>query len=243
MNNKKLMTLPVILIIGLAGAGAAYAAWFDIVTIDGTVVMGSFTVAWNYTESPICGIQWYDHETGIWKPLPANKIGETRCEIYPDPTTYIYEPKTGKDGYLTMNWTIENAYPQIKFLWTNPKIQNIGTIPAMIYNITVTGYDVKDDEELRFVWTQFGRNKNLLGAFWDDGEDDTWDTADDLKIINLYIPAGWLGTQFDPCSGIKSEIDLDFEQEAEECHTYTFSITIDCVQWNKYYEVVPPDIP
>jgi len=37
----------------------------------------------------------------------------------------------------------------------------------------------------------------------------------------------------DPCNTNKAEIDMDFKQDAEECHTYTIEVEIVAVQWNK----------
>jgi hypothetical protein len=254
MNNKKMMTIPVILIMGLATIGAAYAGWHDIVTIDGTVYMGDLEIAWNVSAEPIRCAFSYRLEDGTFEDVPPEKIGVTRCIIEPKLDTEVEQTScVRKTGYKTMNWTIEGAYPQLKFSWLNPLLDNIGTIPVKIYNITITGYDEKDLHDLKFVWTQFNwpsvvnpaQNKHI-GWFWDPGLnkvfDDPLGSVDDKKIIQVTV-VGYVGEQIEPCHWIKHEIDIFFSQEAEECHTYTFEITFDGVQWNKWYEVEPWVIP
>lgn len=42
-----------------------------------------------------------------------------------------------------------------------------------------------------------------------------------------------LHRQIDPCTEVKATLKIVFLQTAEECHTYTFKITIEAIQWNK----------
>jgi hypothetical protein len=41
--------------------------------------------------------------------------------------------------------------------------------------------------------------------------------------------------QMEPCNAYDVSIDIDFKQEAEECHTYEFYVEMVAIQWNKLY--------
>jgi len=40
--------------------------------------------------------------------------------------------------------------------------------------------------------------------------------------------------QIDPGDELLTEVCVDFKQEAEECHHYTFKFEIEAIQWNKH---------
>jgi hypothetical protein len=58
--------------------------------------------------------------------------------------------------------------------------------------------------------------------------------------MNLLLVDTLYPLQIDPCHSEKQEIDIDFKQEAEMCHTYTLTFSLLAVQWNKLSEVFPP---
>ncbi len=139
---------------------------------------------------------------------------------------YVVDPHTGKDGYKTLVVKIYNAYPCYEIHFTTIKILNIGTIPAHFTEITVEGFDVTDGTPLVFEWLPgFEYEK---GVFKDDVDGD----GELEEIINVEI-VNFICHQLDPCHDTKGEIDLHFKQDAEECHTYIFKITIKAVQWNE----------
>lgn len=222
MKNKKLAAIPLLIAIALSIFGFAYAHWSDIVQIEGTVHMGSLTVVWD--EDELLG--YTDNEPLL--PVPKD-VAWGNITYKED--SYVVDVHTGKGGYEVIILQVYNAYPQYKIAFNTLTINNTGTIPAHFVNITITGYDKTDDEDLKFNWTA----KYTLGAFWDNGDDDKWGTADDVEIINVEI-VNFVCHQLDPCHKTKGEIDLTFKQAAEECHTYTFDVTIEAVQWNKVGE-------
>jgi len=219
--------VPLLFIILLSMFGYAYSAWTDTVVITGTAEMGSLTIG--ITEFTLVE-KYLDPETGVKKDgeWGGKDVGKVSYEW----GTLVTDPHTGKSGYKNVIVKIENAYPcyQVHMI---PAIKNIGTIPVHFVKITITAYDVTDNEELRFVWTK----EYEKGEIWDNGPDNEWGTEDDVVIINVDV-ANFVCDQLEPCSKTKGEIDFHFKQEAEECHTYTFKITIEAVQWNKVEEVV-----
>ena len=50
---------------------------------------------------------------------------------------------------------------------------------------------------------------------------------------NFTFTPDLLHKQIDPCTYIEATLTIVFLQGAEECHTYTFKITIEAMQWNK----------
>jgi hypothetical protein len=232
MQNKKIAALALIIAIALSAFGFAYAHWSDMVTMEGTVEMGSVTIAWDENEL----LDYTDNEPLLPEPKDVGS-----ADIYYDPDSYIVDPHTGKGGYKILIVEIHNAYPQYTIAINTLNINNTGTVPVHFVDLIIAGYDVTDDEELMFVWEPGFEHE--VGAFWDNGANDVWDdplgSVDDVEIINVEV-VNFVSTQLEPCHNTKGEIDLDFKQEAEQCHTYTFTVEIVGIQWNKIDEYVPP---
>jgi len=207
--------VPLLFIILLSMFGYAYAHWSDTITITGTAKMGSLTIVWDEKEGGF--LDYTDNE--VDKDVAWGKI-------YYDPDSYVVDPHTGKGGYEILIINIYNAYPCYEIHFTTLKVNNTGTIPAHFIGITITGYDETDGKELVFEWLPGYEYKK--GAFKDDVDGD----GELEEIINVEI-VDFVCHQLDPCDTTKGEIDFHFKQEAEECHTYTFTVTIEAVQWNK----------
>ncbi|GAG82033.1 unnamed protein product [marine sediment metagenome] len=56
--------------------------------------------------------------------------------------------------------------------------------------------------------------------------------ADGVEIINFDF-VNLIGMQLEPCNDTKAEVDVHIKQDAEECHTYSFKVVIDAIQYNK----------
>ncbi|MDH5733188.1 MAG: hypothetical protein OEY88_05320 [Candidatus Bathyarchaeota archaeon] len=218
--NKKLAAIPLLIAITLSIFGFVYAHWSDMVYIEGTVEMGTLAIAFDPVEPLIV----WDNEDLL--PIPKD-IGKSTMEY--DPTSYVVDEHTGKDGYKKLILEINDAYPCYEVHFVTVTIWNIGTIPAHIIDLIITGWDVTDNEELKFDW----RIEFKDGYFWQDLNGNGVVDPDTEEMINVTIK-NFVCTQIDPCSpGTKGEFDFHFKQPAEECHTYTFSITIEAIQWNK----------
>ena len=218
MQNKKIGAMALIIAITLSIFGLAYATWSDTVTIDGTLEMGSMTLAFHPDEI----LDYVDNEGLL--PVPKD-IGW--AEIYYDPASYVYDDHTDKDGYKVLVFVIHDAYPQYEVHFTTVRVHNIGTIPLHITDINVwdpTG-------ELNWEWTAPPPATPATGFFWKDfNGNGSYDP--DEEVMNVDI-VNFVCVQLDPCESIKGEVDIDFKQSAEECHTYRFMIEIVAIQWNK----------
>jgi hypothetical protein len=224
--RKKMLALPVVVVLAVSLFGLAYAHWSDMVYIEGTAEMGSLTLAFDYFEPPLCEEYYVDPVTGVLVPGEwlGKEVGE--CDSWFD--ELIEDVHTEKLGYKKMYVTVTNAYPQynVHFVF---KVHNIGTIPIHIVDFQFwdpTG-------QLEFMWIVPPPGTPAEGLFWKDfNGNQVYDAGE--EIINLNV-VNFVCTQLEPCEATKGEIDIDFKQPAEECHTYTFVAEMLGVQWNKAY--------
>jgi len=224
-RSKLLGITPLMLVVMLSIVGVAYSHWVDRITIEATVNMGSLTLAFDYKEPPSC-LEYYEVDGKLFPGEYKGKdVGECKA-WYEDLVT---DDHTGKKGYKTLVINIINAYPQyivhVTFI-----LHNIGTIPIDVAGFNVTGEKRKGDEYIcDLLWD--GRS-----SLWEDLNNNGVIDEGDKEVINLSIVDD-IPFQLDPCSREKMEIDFEFKQEAEECHTYIIIVTIYGVQWNKSLEV------
>jgi len=116
--------------------------------------------------------------------------------------TYTYDPAT--DPY-TLNITINNAYPCIDY-YAIIDIHNTGTIPLHIWDIDIDTGTLPDGTTLEIIPIE------NIGT----------DTVLPLKEC----------TQLHKCQMAYGILHVHLDQDAEELKTYTFSITVEVVQWN-----------
>jgi len=223
-RSKLLGITPLMLVVMLSIVGVAYSHWMDSITIEATVNMGSLTLAFDSYEPPAC-LEYHEVDGELF---PGECEGKDvgKCEAwYEDSVT---DDHTGKSGYKTLVINITNAYPQyivhVVFV-----VHNIGTIPIDLAGFNITGEKRKGDKKIcDLLWDGSG--------LWEDlNKNGVIDTGD-KEVINLSITDN-MPFQLDPCNKNKMEIDFEFKQEAEECHTYIIVVTIYGVQWNKSLEV------
>jgi len=218
MQNKKIAAIALMIAITLSIFGLVYAHWSDYVQIEGTVDMGSLTLVFDPAEF----LDYIDIEE-----ITGDKdVGSAK--IYYDLTSYVEDPHTGKYGYDVLVFEIYNAYPQYEVHFTTVTLHNIGTIP-----IHIIGIDIWDPTGvLNWEWEVPPPASPCYGFFWKDFDGDgVYDPGE--EIMNVLIK-NFVCVQLEPCESIKGEVDIDFKQPAEECHTYYFKIEIEGIQWNKY---------
>ena len=213
MQNKRIVAIPLMLIIALSIVGFAFATWWDYVQIEGTIHMGSLTIG--FTELT-CVEKYIDPTTG----LKANgewlgkDVGKVDCEL----RDLIEDPHTLKVGYETAYVEITNAYPsyQVHIIFA---IKNLAKIPVHFVEIRA------EDPTGELIWDE------AQSCFWKDFDGDGVKDPDEI-IINVDV-VNLICIQLDYCEDTKAEVDLHFKEDAEECHTYHFKFTIVAVQWNK----------
>lgn len=212
--EKKMLVLPVLIMMALSMTGVAMAHWRDSIQLKGKISMGSLTLAFSTPRDPEPEVvEWHildngDRERGE----PCGKEVAVTTAVYEN---WIVDEHTGKGGYKTLVITIDNAYPCYEpHVWF--VLHNIGTTPMDIENYLVSDPTGELTPVCR--WE--------LDAFLCDLEDENG-----VPVINLAIVNGGLPFQLDPCYDEKMEIDIHIKQEALECHTYQFEVMILAHEW------------
>ena len=239
MRMKKIGLLGLALVLALALTGAGFAHWSDTVKIEGTAEMGSLT--FGFTE--IVG-EW-DYEDwlvyyNITAP-PPKEVGSGNCTL----SVAERDNHTEKTVYKLLTFNVTGAYPQY---WAINKftLVNAGTIPLCVHNVTVTlpaGVTLSQSTEYPdAMWDVMDADGKVVYNIWLYKEPVNYGPG--WAIDPPWEFPGAVGTetgvrklvcnQIDPCNALLTEICVDFKQDAEECHTYTFEIEIEAIQWNKH---------
>ena len=262
MTRKRLITLPILLIVLLSAIGVSYAAWFDTITIVGTAQTGELEFLFWWREPIVVTEAWevtpYHKEIfpdlvvgslmpGEWLDKPiASTNAYYDGEVYLCPTCACpedgdYGPnEDGLYGYEFLVIEVDNAYPGYIAL-TQFRYWNPGSIPLEIAGLDFVG--TKDCEPVYdLIWDDSG---DYTGDIYEDKDGVPGLSAGDgdpIARIEITIPAQT--AQVDPCSKpFKDEIDIYFYQPIEECCTYTFKFRLKAIQWNKLYEADTIDWP
>jgi len=224
MKNKNLMSAFGILIVLLSVLGVAYAHWSDTVTIEGTVHMGELIVGILNNS-----VTWYETTNGVLetdfspaKPWVANAtitLSDFETSVHHTPPQTVAKK---------MTILMENAYPQWD-LHIFFKLKNAGTIPATYKSASFTGKDETDNESLTLREDSWFYNSTLGAWIWEGALVDPNGTIMNIRLV-AYVPEDG---QLEPCNEYPIEIYFDFKQTAEECHTYTFKVEFEFIQWNK----------
>jgi hypothetical protein len=234
MNKKKLVSTSLIMAIALSTIGYVYAAWTDTIYIKGQVEMGSLTLAFDYREPAHCVEYYEDPDTGIlvegeWLGKDVGSCNVTMSEL-------VWDEHTNKSGWKVATLIIMNAYPQY-IVHTTFIVRNIGTIPINLCKFTLQNAG-KYDNVGNLVYGLL-YDGLLPGKIYEDRNGDGVINAGDVCVINIDITNSF-PIQVDPCNPNKMEIDMDFKQEAQECHTYKFEVVVWGIQWNKPCDELPP---
>jgi hypothetical protein len=234
-----LVVFPILAVLALSVTGIAYSAWFDIVMIEGKVEMGSLTLAFDWVEPPSCEEFYLDPETGVKVPGEWKGKDVAQCSAWYD--GYAYDEHTGKEGWKVLFIEVFNAYPQL-YVHTTFKLHNIGTIPIDICKYVITGakFTGEGEKVCDLVW--YDPDGDWIGGLFEDYNGNGVMDDDENIVINLEITNA-LPYQIDPCNTNKAEIDMDFKQEAQECHTYKIWVTVWGIQWNKPCAELDGEIP
>ena len=232
METKKIMATFAVLMFALSVVGFVYATWSDMVTIDGTVDMGSLTFGFTRIVA-----SWDSEDYEGYPPEKHTAEGVCTLSI---PETDVHTEKT---VFKLLTFTVTNAYPQY---WAINKftLDNAGTIPLCIEKVTLTlpagfaAVEILTDS----MWEIYDPDGKLVYNLWlykeplDYGpgwaNDPPWKFpgpfGDPFGVRKLTC------NQIDPCNELLTEVCVDFKQDAEPCHTYTYSIEIEAIQWNKH---------
>lgn len=237
MKSRKL-AIPLILSIVLSTVGFAYAAWTDLVTIEGEAKMGTVLLAFDWEEPAKC-VEYHREYPG--GPLVEGEyLGKDVADCSAAYSGFKEDPHTGKFGYEQLDIVVINAYPSLH-VFTTMIMRNIGTIPLFAYRAILTGekYDNTGALICSLVQIFDPVDPQEFGLFEDyNGNGIQDDPTKEPLVMWARITNSW-PVQIDPCHVEKREFDLHFLQPAQQCHTYEIHIRIDAIQWNKLYETMP----
>jgi len=214
MRMKKIGLLGLALVLALGLTGAGFAHWQDEVYIEGTVEMGDFLVGW---------LEVLEEDDNEDENDPIKEVGDvTQVLSLPETGVHHLPPET---VYKMLTITITNGYPQYES-HCKVSLKNAGTIPAHIVDVIVTpGAGL-------FAANEASWDLNLNPVDWELVDADG-DVVLDLVICKQETLLSLICNQLEPCTAEPVDIDIEIKQDAEECHTYEFSVEIIAVQWNK----------
>lgn len=232
---KKIGIMALALVSAFGALGVSYAHWADNVYGEGTVDMGSLTLAFDFVEPPLCQDYYRNPETGALVPGEwlGKEVGDVDC-WYDD---LIEDVHSLKQGYKEFTIVVTNAYPQY-IVHNTFKLHNIGTVPLNICHYIIAGEKRDATGAVVYDLLWYDPDGDDIGSLYEDVNGSGVVDAGDLEVINLEITNA-LPYQIDPCRTHKAQMDLEFKQDAQECHTYTIHVTIVAVQWNKPCPVEP----
>lgn len=234
---KKIMALFAILMIALSILGFVYATWSDSIKITGTAEMGELIVGWLMPE-----LEAGDNEEAEFPGEPLKWINDVTVTFEGEETSVHHDPP--QIVYHTMKVTLTAAYPCLD-AWVKVNLKNAGTIPAHIKSVTVTGKDLEDVEDLTWVDLD-GDPETVEGGLEDPNAGPLGGPAlvINLRLVKLplypdqMVEEKIVCNQIEPCTEEVVLLYLDIKEEAQQCHTYEFTITIEAAQWN--WPILPP---
>lgn len=233
MNTAKLGVMFIVAAMALAGVGAGYSAWFDTITITGTVNTGS--VEWEVTGYS-CTYVWkvYDLGPGYHAPILEYLTADAFKEIaiyrgpcidpatiealFHDCTIELISSATAAQGTgdYDVNVVFENLFPCIDFI-ADIEITYTGSVPGKIN-------DISFEVPVGYEWI----NELILSG-------DIYATARDVNGEVVEI-----GYQLHKDDVIYIELHIHIPQDNSLMDlSGSFTATFEVMQWNEY--VPPPD--
>jgi len=223
MKTAKIGAIFLISVMALAGVGAGYAAWFDTITITGTVNTGS--VGWD-----VVGYSG----TWVWK-----NLNNDECVVLHNPgiapsinsilVASSYATQTiGDDEPVDDSVTVvfDNLFPCIDFM-ADIVIHYTGSVPGKINGITFIDAWPNTDAEVKI--DQFTTLEVRI-----EHADGTVDHIEDLGLLDGY--------QLHYCDHIYIVMIIHLPQYYEDGTptddlmglTGSFDLDVEVVQWNEY---------
>jgi hypothetical protein len=232
MKVNKLMVLPVVIIIALAGTGVAFAHWKDQMYVHGDLHGATLKLA---VFEIVCNDFWMNPATG--EPELGEYLGKDNAQCDAWGAERFTDPHTDKSGFTKVIVEIFGAYPSYR-AHTSFRFHNIGTIPIWICSFDIEGAKYTKDDDfvcpLYLIITSTPPG-DITGDIYEDLDylTNPGPSAGDKLVINIYVENGRFPFQLDPCQDDKGEVDLHFKQGASQCHRYKLEMRLWGVQWNK----------
>jgi hypothetical protein len=236
--KTKIMGALAILIIALSIAGIVYAHWTDSVLIKGTAQMGSITFGFTSI------IDEWDSEWYYGYP-PDKCCATTNCYLKQP----VEDSHTHETVYKVLQFNMTGGYGDY---WGINKftVDNAGTVPIKIQNITLilpvgfhyvkfnsVGWDVYNATNALMyeIWLYNETNDvEFVRSWYGDPGCPPWALEWYLDDYGLAPLGSINGSQIDKLGEIYTEMCVWLPEGVQKCHTYTFTIALDAVQWNKW---------
>lgn len=215
---KRLSIICLIMVLALAVMGFGFAKWSDTVVVSVAAETGE--VDWGFVSGSFMqkdeGPDW-TCDTGLEnvRKAPEGKdVGST---------TYVFSD-ADSDGTLdTLTVTVTNAYP-CYYNEVSAKVQNYGTIPVIVQ------YAVLD-----WMGTKVTLADGQVYMFLSNGQVVEYDGSGTYPA-NAVIEFCWMnnaGNQQHPGQKLEESFDFHVLQPAAQSTAYTFSISLEAIQWNE----------
>ncbi|MEM3404497.1 MAG: hypothetical protein QXJ17_08185 [Nitrososphaeria archaeon] len=157
MINKKMMAMPILLVMVLSIVGISYGLWSETLFLNGTVGTGELDIEIKGPFKPLDGpstLDWNGNCT--WDTWQTDKdVG--------GPTVMTPYDSDGDGDYDKLNITLVNVYP---YYLEDPSfwVHNDGTIPFIIEMVKINGVPVKIGETVFLDLT--GDGKDDIKIMW-----------------------------------------------------------------------------
>lgn len=209
MQNKKLLTIPLLLVIALAIIGSAYALWSQSIYIEGTAESGE--VDWEL-------VPGYIHQLdrgNDWNASYYPEMGFEQLNKDVGNTTVTQIDSDGDGDLDTIIVILTNVYP-----WYGEHIvfavHCTGSIPIKIWKV-VFKVDGTVIAEI------YNRTTTLLDL-----------NGDGYADISIWWGNNF-GEQLHHCDSANISFDIIVLQDCPQGETLTFTVELVAIQWNEYY--------
>jgi len=206
MKNVKFIAVMLVLLLGLMGG--AYAAWGDELVVSGSVETGTVDV--EFTDFNV-----------VYDVVANTKDGEEVAIVTIEPGE-CNNPKE-------LVFTVTNAYPQFE-AWIEFTVHNKGSIPVKLQSIEIHP-EYPEGEFLILNSPPF-----LPPGWCQEHELPKSQCPCNDNNDNNDVPDLEVGTQLNTCETADGSIYVKVSPDCEgvQGYTYTFTVTYEFIQWNKF---------
>jgi hypothetical protein len=226
MKNKinKIAAIFIVSIFALSGLGFAYAAWTETLNINGTITTGE--VCWEFYACSLLDELQPTNPGGDYVGM-GSPLADYTCSVgFQGPPffwhhdknvgwcTQLIEDRDSNGCNETLNITFNNVYP-CYFNSLSFYVHNCGTIPIKVNNVEINGQAFYSD-----FYYVLDLNDNGVNDF-------------EIRYGDNF------GQQIEPGEYSYLEFSIWFhvlqdEDPEFQSGSFTFTISLTCVQWNEY---------
>jgi hypothetical protein len=231
MKKLGFLILAVILVLGTMGVG--YSMWYQTVNVTGNVSTGSVCMSW---VTPVA--YW---QTSM-DPGP-NYMGEPGDNVYlgsldwtidtnmDDSSLQRLDKNVGSTDITLpdaqdLDVTLNNVYPGY-YNRIDTHAQNCGTIPVILEAAVLTYTDTYTNK-VNTVTISAGKVGTILYI------NGPTQYGTDAPVLEIRWMNSTAGGQWEPGNTTEMSWDIRVLQAAEQNFNYSFTISIEAVQWNEY---------